>query len=201
MVAQTRATILYVARKYELKLRAERQQETRRRIVAAAIELHQTLGPARTTLSDVARRAGVQRHTLYRHFPDERTLLLACSSRYTSENPMPNPDPWLAIADPGERLRRGLTELYRFFEQNEPMLTSVLRDAEVHELTREAVAGRRGQEQRRIREALEKGVRGRRPLAVIRLALAFPTWRALTRDAGLSNPQAVETLVRAFTAA
>jgi AcrR family transcriptional regulator len=201
MIARTCATIVFVARKYELKLRAERQQETRRRIVEAAIELHQTLGPARTTLSDVARRAAVQRHTLYRHFPDERTLLLACSNRYTGANPMPNPEPWLAIADPGERLRRGLSELYRFFEQNEPMLTNVLRDSEVHELTREVVSERRGQEQRRIRATLEKGVRGRRPLAVIRLAVAFPTWRALTRDAGLSNAQAVETLVRAFRAA
>ena len=190
-----------MTRTYELKLRAERQQQTRQRIIDAAIELHQTVGPARTTLSDVARRAGVQRHTLYRHFPDERELLLACSGYYTTVNPMPDPKPWLAIAQPVERLRRGLTELYAFYELNEPMTSSVLRDSETHELTRQVVATNRGPERQRIREALEAGVRGRGRRAVIQLALAFSTWRTLVRDGGLTNAQAVETLVRAFAAA
>jgi hypothetical protein len=114
---------------------------------------------------------------------------------------MPDPTPWLAIADPVERLRRGLTELYAFFEQTESMTTSVLRDAEVHALTRQIVARSRGPERQRIREALEKGVRGRRRRALLHLALAFPTWRTLVRDAGLTNADAVETLVRAFAAA
>lgn len=201
MTARARATIPSVPRKYELKLRAERQQETRRRIVDAAIELHQTLGPARTTLSDVARLAGVQRHTLYRHFPDERALLLACSGHYTSANPMPDPGPWLAITDPVERLRRGLTELYAFYERNAPMTRSVLRDAETHELTRQVVATNRGPERQRIRAALARGVRGQRRLAVLQLALAFSTWRTLVHDGGLTNAQAVETLVRTFATA
>jgi AcrR family transcriptional regulator len=190
-----------VTRKYELKLRAERQQQTRQRIVEAAIELHEAVGPARTTLSDIARRAGVQRHTLYRHFPDERALLLACSGQYTSQNPMPDPTAWVAIADPVERLRRGLTELYDFYERNEPMTSSVLRDAETHELTRQVVATNRGPERQRILDALARGVRGRRRLAVLQLALAFSTWRTLVRDGGLTNDQAVETLVHAFAAA
>src|SRR5919198_107380 len=104
-----------VKRKYELKKRAETQLETRRRIVEAAIELHTTKGPARTSLSEVARLAGVQRHTLYRHFPDERSLGLACSGLYAERNPLPDVEPWLALQ--GEkRVRRGLSELYAFFE-------------------------------------------------------------------------------------
>src|ERR671931_174872 len=87
MTAQRCATICFVTRKYELRRRAERQQETRRRIVEAAIELHRTKGPARTTVSDVARLAGVQRHTLYRHFPQERDLHLACSGHYMVLHP------------------------------------------------------------------------------------------------------------------
>ena len=82
-----------MARKYELKRRAERQEETRRRIVEAAIELHRTKGPARTTLTDIARLAGVQRNTLYRHFPDERAIGLACSGLYMELNPPPDPAP------------------------------------------------------------------------------------------------------------
>src|SRR5437016_688388 len=108
MTAQRCATIVFVARKYELKRRAERQQETRRRIVEATIELHRTKGPARTTMSDVARLAGVQRHTLYRHFPDERELGLACSGLHFETHPPPDAEAWREIVDPGDRLRRGL---------------------------------------------------------------------------------------------
>src|SRR5437588_7539605 len=97
MTAQGCATIYGVTRKYELKRRAERQQETRRRIVEAAIELHRTKGPARTTLSDIARLAGVQRHTLYRHFPGEREVSVACSGLYFETHRPPDPEPWRTI--------------------------------------------------------------------------------------------------------
>src|SRR5712691_6897269 len=105
-----------MARKYEQKRRADKQAETRRRIVEAAIELHRTKGPGRTTLSDVARLAGVQRHTLYRHFPDERELSLACSGLYMEINRPPDASSWHAIADRDERLRHGLDVLYDWFE-------------------------------------------------------------------------------------
>ena len=105
-----------MARKYELKRRAERQQETRRRIVEAAIELHRTKGPARTTISDIARLAGVERHTLYRHFPSEWELGLACSGLHMETNPPPDAGAWLEVRDLDERRMRGLTELYKWYE-------------------------------------------------------------------------------------
>jgi AcrR family transcriptional regulator len=188
-----------VARKYELKRRAERQEETRRRIVEAAVELHRTKGPARTTLSDVARRAGVQRHTLYRHFPDERALFTACSGHFYELNPFPDPERWQSIADPEERLRAGLTEIYDYFEQTEDMLTSVVRDAEIHPLTQEMAKLRRGRLVEEVRETLAEllpdtpGVR-----ALLALALDFHTWRNLVRRSGLSNDEAVETMVAAL---
>lgn len=188
-------------RPYRKTRRAELEEQTRRRITESAVALHEELGPAHTSISAIAERAGVRRSTVYRHFPDERALLLACSGHYLSANPMPDPEPWLAIQDPAERLRRGLSELYAFFEETEPMLSSVLRDAEVHALTREIVTNGRGVELQRIREVLKRGVRGRHRHAVLELALAFTTWRTLVRAAGLSNAQAVETLVRAFAAA
>src|SRR4051794_30065455 len=129
-----------MGRKYELRKRAERQEETRRRIVEAAVDLHGTIGPARTTVSAIAERAGVQRHTYYRHFPDDRTLGLACSGLYAERNPMPDPEPWRGIPDPEKRLRRGLEELYAYFERNEPMLSNVTRDAEVDPVTAELAA-------------------------------------------------------------
>jgi AcrR family transcriptional regulator len=187
-----------MARKYEMKQRAARVAETRDRIVAAAIELHSTLGPARTTLSDVARRAGVQRQTLYRHFPDERALGLACSGDYTARNPPPDPEPWRSIADPAERLRRGLRELYAYFEQNEPMLSRVLRDAEVEPLTRELVELRHRESTERIHSVLTRGIRGRRRRAVVSLAVDFRTWQRLVRECDLGSADAAELMTRAL---
>jgi AcrR family transcriptional regulator len=186
-----------VARKYEMKRRAEAQEQTRRRIVEAAVELHGTIGPARTSVSAIAERAGVQRHTYYRHFPDERALFMACSGLDTERNPMPDPQPWASIADPVERLRTALDELYRYYAANEPMLSNVTRDAEVHPLTREVAALRVGPVFGAMQGVLSKGVpKRRRPL--IDLALQFTTWRSLARGSGLSHTQAVETMVAAF---
>src|SRR5918995_4768255 len=127
-----------MARKYEMKRRARRQEETRRRITEAAVELHQALGPAKTTISAIAERAGVQPLTVYRHFPDERVLLSACSSHYEAANPPPDPGPWARIPDPEDRLRRALAETYAYHSRTEPMMTKVLRDAQVHAPTFEA---------------------------------------------------------------
>src|SRR5262245_53961391 len=110
-----------MARTYTLKRRAEQQAETRRRIIEAAVDLHSSIGPALTTFTMVAERAGVQRHTLYAHFPDERSLSLACSGLTFERDPPPDAEPWRAIADARECLRSGLRALYAWFERNEAL--------------------------------------------------------------------------------
>jgi AcrR family transcriptional regulator len=189
------------SRKYELRKRAERQEETRRRIVEAAIELHSTVGPARTSVSAIADRAGVQRHTYYRHFPDDRSLGLACSGLYVERNPMPDPGPWRAIRDPEKRLRRGLGEIYEYYERNEPMLSNVSRDAEVDPLTAELASMRFGPAMADSREVLASGRRSKRALALLDVALAFSTWRVLTREGGLDRREAVKAMVAAVRCA
>src|ERR671914_1897834 len=116
--------------KYELKKRADRQEETRLRIARATLELHETLGPALTTRSAIAQRAGVTRPTVYSHFPDDLSLGKACSSLDLSENPLPDPGPWAEIADPERRLRAALTELYDYFRRREGLWANILRDQE-----------------------------------------------------------------------
>src|SRR5437868_9831541 len=123
-------------RSYTLKRRAEQQADTRRRIVEAAIDLHGSVGPALTTFSMVAERAGVQRHTLYAHFPDERSLFLACSGHAYERDPFPDAETWRPIGDRGERLRTGLASIYEWYERNAELTACVLRDAEYHALTR-----------------------------------------------------------------
>src|SRR5688572_20401224 len=181
-------------RKYELRQRAEEMAETHRRITEAAIELHGTVGPSRTTLSAVAKRAGVERRTLYRHFPTEADLFVACSTHYFATNRWPELDSWRAIGDPAERQGRALDELYAYYERNEPMLGNVLRDAEVLALARDAVAPLRAFLEEAA-EVLAEGrpVRGRKQellLAALRHALAFPTWRSLTAN-GVARAEAV----------
>jgi AcrR family transcriptional regulator len=170
-------------RKYELKQRAEDMAGTHRRITEAAIALHGTVGPARTTLSAVAARAGVERRTLYRHFPNEADLFAACSAHYFTANPWPDLDAWRAIRDPGDRLERALGELYAYYERNAPMLGNVLRDAEHSDLARAAIAPLRTY----LDEAAAilvsgRRVRGRRRdlvTAALHHALAFSTWQSL----------------------
>ena len=126
-----------MARKYEMKRRAERVQETRRRIAEAAVELHQTVGPARTTVSAVAEKAGVQRHTYYAHFPELKDLYQACTAHYLERNPLPEPSLWAEISVPEERLRKALNEVYAYYHGNEAMLTNVLRDMPFDPVLRE----------------------------------------------------------------
>src|ERR687890_591130 len=106
-----------LTRPYRMTRRAELEEQTRRRITESTVALHEELGPARTSISAVAQRAGVRRSTVYRHFPDEETLFAACSSHWRADNPPPDPSEWAAIEDPAERTETALRELYAFYER------------------------------------------------------------------------------------
>ena len=185
-----------MARNYTLKRRAESQAETRQRIVDAAIDLHGTVGPANTTISMIAEKAGVQRHTLYAHFPDERSMLMACSGHAFERDPLPDAEPWRAIADPADRLRAGLRAIYAWYERNAGVLACVLRDAEHHALTREISDLRFGPSVAGWHDALGEGLAAKqRPM--LALALSFRTWRTLVQEAGLKPSAAAAAMVSA----
>lgn len=188
-----------MSRKYELKRRAERQAETRRRIVEATVDLHTSAGPARTTISAIADRAGVERHTVYAHFPDERELFQACSAHWRSLHPFPDPSRWSAIHDPVRRFRAALNEVYGWYELVEEDLAIFRRDADIHALTAELVA-RREQALVPVRDVLADGWSRRTAVrAAIGHALEFETWRSLTRRQGLSRKGAVDVMLRLVT--
>jgi AcrR family transcriptional regulator len=189
-----------MTRTYTLKRRAEQQAETRRRIVEAAVDLHSSVGPAATTVSMVAERAGVQRHTFYAHFPDDRSLYLACSSLAMERDPLPDAAPWRAIADRRERLRTGLCAIYGWFERNADLAACVLRDAEHHALTREVTELRMGPSIAAHHEVLGATLSAKQR-AMLGLAISFFTWRTLTRDGGLKQSAAVDAMVQAIDGA
>jgi AcrR family transcriptional regulator len=186
-------------RKYELKRRAELQEETRRRIVEATGELHREVGPANTTISAVAERAGVQRLTVYRHFPDDRALIHACSAHWRSRHPAPDPSPWPAIADPEERLRTALAAFYAYYRSDDQTMSNVRRDAPAIPALAEVLSDFPGYMSAVVGVlAPGWGARGRRRellRAALGHVLELDTWRSLERAQGLAPDDAVELAV------
>src|SRR5919108_5535398 len=186
-------------RPYRKKVRAERQGEPRQRIIESAVTLHLERGPAQTSINAIAERAGVNRVTIYRHFPDARTLLEACSAHARRLNPPPDLDRWRQIDDPRRRTEVALTQLYDYFRRTEPGWANVLRDAELAPLVKEMAEERRLAYLRQARDVLLAGrhARGRRRLlgTVLGLAVDFRTWQTLARREGLEDRTAVALMV------
>lgn len=192
-------------RPYRKKRRAEAEAETRLRITESAVALHGTLGPARTSMSAIAERAGVRRSTLYRHFPDEAAVFDACSAHWREANPAPDLAAWAAIEDPDERLRAALEELYAFFRRTEGMMANLHRDEALTPTVGVKFRDFHGY-QAAAAEVLLGGrrLRGRareRVGAAIGHALEFPTWRSLAREHGLEDAAAADLMCRLVAAA
>jgi AcrR family transcriptional regulator len=186
-----------MSRTYTKAKRAEQEASTRQRITEAALALHGEVGPNRTTISMIAERAGVQRHTVYAHLPDERSVFMACSGLFEERQPLPSPEMWGDLNDPETRLSVALTALYGWFTDNEPVVANVLRDAEQNETLREVSAVRFGAPMGTIFASLADGLSAQGQ-AALALALSFHTWRTL-RDAGMDGPGAAALMVTAVT--
>ena len=187
-------------RRYELKRRADRQNETRQRIVEATVHLHQTVGGAKTTISAIAEKAGVERLTVYRHFPDEKALFTACTSHYLALNPPPDPAAWEGFPEVKQRLRTGLTAIYAFHRRTEPMFMRAASDLEQIPVLREVLAPLFAYWERVhavLCEPLKVSGRARvRVRALVGHAISFQTWRSLAREQKLSDAEAVDLLVK-----
>jgi AcrR family transcriptional regulator len=186
-------------RKYELKRRAERRDQTRQRIVDAAIHLHQTVGGEGATISAIAAQAGVERLTVYRHFPDMRSLLAACTSHYLSLNPPPDPADWQPMSDPELGLSTALAEIYAYHRQTEAMMNSAVNDMATMPVLRELMAPmfaywngvRDFLADRFPADWAERGLLR----AAIGHAIDFITWRSLVRQHGLDDAAAVRIML------
>lgn len=188
-----------MARRYELRQRARRQEATRQRIVEATVAMHEELGLLRTTITDIAERAGVERATVYRHFPDEHSLFAACTGHYFAQHPLPAPDPWRATADPAQRLGGALTEIYAYHRSTERMISRTSPDIPDSPAMQE-VASPIMAYWERVRDVLAEGwgtSEEQRGLvaAAVGHAIAFFTWQSLVREQHLDDAQAVEMMV------
>ena len=193
-------------RPYRMLQRAQAQQRTRLRITESTVELHRTLGPARTSVSAVARHAGVRRSTVYRHFPDEHSLFSVCTSYWMTANPFPDINRWKAIDGSAARLMRALSELYAYYRRTERMMSNVLRDEATMPIVRRILDGYRDYLDA-ARDALLSGrgvrepARRRQVRAAVGHALTFGTWRSLAREQGLTDAHAAGLMCRMVAAA
>jgi AcrR family transcriptional regulator len=178
-------------RPYRMRERARAQEETRQRIVEATMQLHEELGPRNTTISAIAERAGVQRLTLYRHFPNERAVFQACTSHWLSLHPPPDPADWSGIANPRERFRAAIQAFYGYFTETRRMWTVSFRDVGDVPALREPMA-RVGTFMNNVAEdlimAFGDAAEAAHIAPTIRHALHFLTWLEL-EEQGLSNEQ------------
>ena len=186
-------------RTYRKAKRAQDEGRTRSRIVDAAEYLHGSLGPAHTTVSAVADRAGVTRATVYRHFADEESLFLACSQQWISRQQLPDPDAWGVIEDPIERLSAGLVDIYGFYRRGQQMIRNIHRDVDA--VPALVVAARRSREQRWLDTLLapQPGHRRKMVRAAVAHATTFTTWQSLCGAQGLSDRSAAELMVGMVT--
>ena len=185
-------------RTYRLSKRAERQQETRRRIEAATIALHEEIGGG-TTITAIAERAGVSRLTVYRHFPDERSLLAACTGTYLAANPPPDPRAWATITDPEVRVRVALAELYPFYRRNQGLLARADQEMPTNPTLTDVLAPYRAAVGA-MANVLVPGwtdERGSEPLvrAAAGLVVAFSTWQTLAVEQGLTDFEAATLML------
>ncbi len=182
--------------------RTEQVSGTHQRIVDAAVALHGSVGPARTTIAGIAEKAGVTRLTVYRHFPDDEALFSACSSHWLSQQQLPDPTEWSRHTDPLERLSVGLSDLYRFYRDGEPMLTRIYGDWDALPTThRTDLESRNAHFRDILLEPIPEPNRNSRLHATLSHAVSFWTWRSLCHDNGLSNEDAVEVMSTLITTA
>jgi AcrR family transcriptional regulator len=177
----------------------------RRRITEATVDLHGSVGPAKTTVSAVAKRAGVQRATVYRYFPDEVSLFQACSAHWLAGHPPPDLDAWAKVADPEPRLRTALEQLYVWFESAEPMLEKTTRDVAVVPALQAPMEAFGlwfdAATDTLLRGRPERGARRRRVRAALGHAISFDTWRSLTHSQALTRKETVDLMVSFVAAA
>jgi len=187
-------------RKYELKARAERQRQTRERIVDATVRLHTTRGPAKTTIADIARLAGVQRLTVYNTFPTLGALFGACQGRFLALNPPPDLAPQTG-RPPLAALETTLARLYAWYRANEAMERHVHRDrhvvAELNDLMTQTADTRFASIADAYANALAAGRPSPTLTALVRLALRFETWETMAKEA-LTDAEIARVLTRAI---
>jgi AcrR family transcriptional regulator len=187
-----------------MQRRAEAMHDTRERIVRAAFELHRDVGPAQATVKAIAERAGVERHTVRRHFPDLVELIRACTDFGMRTTGLPEPDDWHRITDRAALLRVGLGAMYRYWRTNERLVANLMRDAATMPELVEGSASYR-EHLGRIWETIMApwrrvpGAAGTRATAVAGTALDFTTWRSLTTQQGLGDDDAAEAMALAVT--
>lgn len=192
-------------RRYHMTKRAEAEAETRKRITQSTVDLHEALGPSRTSISAIAAHAGVRRSTVYRHFPDELALFKACTAHWMVANQPPDPSAWTVIEDADKMLCAVLNDLYAYYRRTRRMMESIHRDEEIMPLVKQMMGGYRdyltGARSLLMDRCRPEPARCRQVEAAIGHAISFPAWRSLALEQGLTDEDCSELMCRLVRAA
>ena len=185
-------------RKYKQKARAVKADETRSRIVAATVKLHEEFGPAQTSIKSIAEEAGVQRLTVYRHFPDDESLFQACTSHWLASHPLPGMPVIEHGIEPSDLVASTLLDFYRYYRANERMWTVSYRDVDEVEALQAPMAEVEAyldQVRKRLLAVLSPASMSNKQLSVtLGHCLRFTTWQSLKSEK-LSDKKIVELVM------
>ncbi|WP_232628373.1 TetR/AcrR family transcriptional regulator [Methylobacterium sp. Leaf118] len=172
-------------RAYRMKERAKTQDDTRERIVAATMLLHDEQGVAGTSFVDVAKRAGIGAATVYRHFPNLGSLVAACGAHVWQEMAPPIPERAPVIFEGldrfEDRLQRLVDELDDFYRRGALRLKRAYADRhlipELDQFLRAVEAGVAAL----VREALKNEAMSGTALQLVLALTDFPVWGSMQR--------------------
>jgi AcrR family transcriptional regulator len=183
-------------RKYTMDKRKAAVEETRQRIVEAALALHSEKGIFGTSWQDIAHRADVSVGTVYKHFPSLDELVPACGQlAYAILRPPSLEDAPQIFADATsleERLGRLIEELFDFYERGAPYMETDFQERRLPAVVqweaymRATIAGL-------VREALVFAVPDEHMVQSVSALLDFSTFKSFV-DREIQKEQAAKTI-------
>ena len=183
-------------RRYSTVRRAAMAQETRQRIVDAALALHAERGILGTKPAQIAARAEVALTTFYKHFPALGSLVRACTTR--GRELIPAPDSAIVSAlppVPAVRIERMTRTLFEYYEAREPWLYVGRTEERLVPELQPVLQAQRAVRDAFVHAALEGTGASREAVAVATALVDFWAWRTLRREVGLSQEQASNAVI------
>ena len=183
-------------RKYSMDKRRAAVEETRQRILEAALALHSEKGIFGTSWQDIARRADVSVGTVYKHFPSLDELVPACGElMYAITRPPSLEDASEIFAGANtfeERLGCLISELFDFYERGAPYIETDFQERQLP-MVQEWEAYMRATIAGLVREALLPAGPDERTVQAVSALLDFSTFKSFM-DRDIRKEQAAKTM-------
>lgn len=181
-------------RRYTMGKRAVAVEETRRRILDAALAEYAATGISDASMQSIARRADVAAGTVLYHFPDPDDLADAVLAASVERMAVPDPEMVSAAGELPDRIRVMTSELFRVYAHTTSEYLAWTK-SQGHPAMARVEGWYNDRYAALLVAALGASSRDSRALQVVS-ALVEPGFRANLVQRGLTDEQAVEETVR-----